>query len=293
MPSIETIARALGLRRTGARFSGKCPGCGYKTGFTLAEKKGNILIYCHAGGCTQAELWRALANVGLAPQNPRDESCSSKKVERTPRVAAITATRQPSDSSAAQALAIWRRSSPAPGTVVETYLRDARGYTGPIPPVLRFARGPHPSDPKRWHPMMVAAVVLDGRIIGVHRTFLRLDGCGKADLEPNKMTLGPCRGGAAPLMAAGPRLAIGEGIETALSYMQSTGIPTWSALSAAGIRNLVVPNVVREEIIALDPDPVGIMAGYAAARVCFSEGRRVSIARPPLGLDFNDLARAR
>jgi putative DNA primase/helicase len=74
--------------------------------------------------------------------------------------------------------------------------------------------------------------------------------------------------------------------------MQATGTPTWAALSARGIRALVLPETVREVVIAADPDPVGIMAAHPAARRWIHEGRHVRIARPPLGYDFNDLVRA-
>jgi phage/plasmid primase-like uncharacterized protein len=104
------------------------------------------------------------------------------------------------------------------------------------------------------------------------------------------MTLGPCKGGAVRLAPAGPILAIAEGIETALSYMQCTGTPTWAALSAGGIRNLILPDDVAEVVIAADPDPVGMIAARVAARRWLDEGRLVAIARPPLGGDFNDLA---
>jgi hypothetical protein len=77
-----------------------------------------------------------------------------------------------------------------------------------------------------------------------------------------------------------------------MSYMEATGTPTWAALSAGGIRSLVLPEVVEHVIIACDPDPVGVMAARAAAKYWLAEGRKASIARPPLGLDFNDLARA-
>jgi len=138
-------------------------------------------------------------------------------------------------------------------------------------------------------------VVLVGcadRVVAVHRTFLRRDGRGKADLDPNKMTLGRCRGGAVPLASVGKVVAVVEGIETGLSYQEATGIPTWAALSAGGIRNLILPDIVEDVIVAADPDPVGLMAIFAAARGWLASGRRVSIARPPLGFDFNDLARA-
>jgi putative DNA primase/helicase len=71
-----------------------------------------------------------------------------------------------------------------------------------------------------------------------------------------------------------------------------TGTPTWAALSAGGIRKLVLPECVREVVIAADPDPVGIIAAHSAARRWLHEVRRVSICRPPLDCDFNDLARA-
>lgn len=152
--------------------------------------------------------------------------------------------------------------------------------------------GKHASDLDHYYPMMVAVVVRNDRIVAIHRTFLQADGAGKADFDPNKMTLGPCKGGAVPLAPAGPVLAVSEGIETGLSYQQATGSPTWAALSAGGIRNLILPDIVEEVIIAADPDPVGLMAARAAAGRWLAQGRRVSIARPPLGFDFNDLVRA-
>jgi putative DNA primase/helicase len=128
--------------------------------------------------------------------------------------------------------------------------------------------------------------------VAVHRSFLAIDGSGKATLDPVRMCHGPVGGAAVRLAPAGSVLAIAEGIETAISYMQATGTPTWAALSARGIRALVLPENTREVVIAADPDPVGIMAAHAAARRWICEGRRVSIVRPPLGRDFNDLARS-
>jgi hypothetical protein len=274
----EPLAQTLGLRRIGLQFTGKCPSCGCPSGFALRDRNGEILACCHAGGCSQAELWVALKQAGI--DSGRDGR------QRLPTVAAANGR-----GSQAAALAIWRRSRPAQGTVVEAYLRQARGYAGPIPAVLRFAFGKHPSDPERRHPMMVAAVLRDGRIVAVHRTFLRADGQDKADLDPAKMTLGPCRGAAVPLAAPGPALAVTEGIETGLS-VQATGLATWAALSAAGIRNLILPEIAREVIIAADPDPAGLINARAAAHRWLAEGRSVTIARPPLGWDFNDLLRA-
>jgi putative DNA primase/helicase len=298
----EKIARAFGLRRAGRRnYTGKCPSCGYGSGFTVTERDGAILLYCHVGGCSQPELWGALERAGLtARKSQREERERPSRhwvgAARAGKLSIhgmkpLLASKDPSKGNAA-ALAVWRRSRPGEETAAGTYLRETRGYTGPIPVALRFAVGRHPSDPGRWHPMMVAAVVRDGRMVAVHRTFLRADGRGKSDLDPNKMTLGACKGGAVPLAAAGPILAVAEGIETALSFMLATAVPTWAALSAGGIRNLVLPEIVREVVIAADPDPVGLMAARAAARRWLAQGRSVRMVRPPLNSDFNDLLRA-
>jgi hypothetical protein len=298
----ETIARALGLRRAGREFTGRCPSCGYPSGFSVTERDNTILLCCHAGDCPQSELWGALEQAGLATRNGRRVTveraqsggqCRALRADKR-SLASGRAFLASTDEGKKQAIvaAIWRRSQPADGTCVEAYLRGVRGYTGPLPTTLRFAWGKHPNDPGRQNPMMVAAVLYGGRLVAVHRTFLRQDGSGKANLNPDKMTLGPCKGGAVPLGPAGPVLAVAEGVETALSYMAVTGTHTWAAQSAGGIRNLVLPECVLEVVIAADPDPVGIMAARAAARRWLREGRRVSIARPPLGRDFNDLARA-
>lgn len=283
--SAADLARALGLRRAGSEYTGQCPCCGYKTGFSVTDRKSELKIYCAAGGCEQRDLWAALRKMGLAPDRESpDPYRPQKRAQKTIKPA------EDSDDKSEAVAAIWRRSRPIAGTIGEIYLR-ARGYTGPIPPTLRIAHGKHPSG-DGFHPMLVAAVFIEGRTdqcVAVHRTFLRADGRGKAAVEPDKMTLGPCKGGAVPLAPAGQALAVSEGIESGLSYMQLTGTPTWAALSTSGIRNLQLPLEVREVIVAADPDIPGIRAARAAAERWITEGRRVRIARPPIGFDFNDI----
>jgi putative DNA primase/helicase len=103
------------------------------------------------------------------------------------------------------------------------------------------------------------------------------------------MMFGPCRGGAVRLAEAEDVLMVGEGIETCLSAKQAAGLPAWAALSTSGLRALKLPKDIREVIVLADGDD----AGEKAARECglrwLREGRRVRIARPPRGLDFNDL----
>jgi len=80
----------------------------------------------------------------------------------------------------------------------------------------------------------------DNTPLAIHRTFLARDGAAKAPVDPQKMMLGPCRGGAVRLAAPGDLLMVGEGIETCLAAMQATGHPAWVALSTSGLRTLDV-----------------------------------------------------
>lgn len=105
--------------------------------------------------------------------------------------------------------------------------------------------------------------------------------------------LGPCRGGAVHLAEPGDVLMVGEGIETCCAAMLASGHPAWAALSTSGLRGLDLPTHVRDVIVLADGDA----AGEAAARDCAlrwkGQGRRVRIARPPQGMDFNDMLQGR
>ena len=175
------------------------------------------------------------------------------------------------------------------GTPVDAYLAS-RGLTCSLPPSLRFHSGlKHPSG-GIW-PCMVALVRsgADATPLAIHRTFLAHEGRGKAPDEPAKMMLGPCRGGAVRLNEPGEVLMIGEGIETCLAAMQATGHPAWAALSTSGLRALDLPGCVRNLIVLADGDDPGEAAARDCALRWMREGRRVRIARPPSGLDFNDV----
>jgi hypothetical protein len=152
--SAAEIARAFGLRRAGRQFTGKCPSCGYASGFSVTERNGLLLYHCHAGGCSQSKIWEALHRIGLAPRKSEHLAISRKRPSTYPPQSSDQLTRPDTSfqtlgdlSKAQAAIAIWRRSRPSEGTTVETYLRTARGYTGPIPPSLRFAAGQAPERP--------------------------------------------------------------------------------------------------------------------------------------------------
>jgi hypothetical protein len=82
---------------------------------------------------------------------------------------------------------------------VERYLR-ARKIDLPPPSSLRYAPlCMHPTA-RRYLPAMVAMVEhIERGVVGVHRTYLRTDGPGKAAVAPAKASLGPIGGGAVRL----------------------------------------------------------------------------------------------
>jgi putative DNA primase/helicase len=57
------------------------------------------------------------------------------------------------------------------------------------------------------------------------------------------------------------------------------------------MRRVLLPPHVKEIIILADSDAPGEAAAKDAAERWVHEGRRVRIARPPKGKDFNDLLR--
>ncbi|MCP5361461.1 MAG: toprim domain-containing protein [Hyphomicrobiales bacterium] len=129
----------------------------------------------------------------------------------------------------------------------------------------------------------------------IHRTYLRRDGTGKASVEPNKMMLGSCGGGAVRFgLFRGDTLWITEGVETGLSVSLITSQPTWATLSTSGMKTVVLPPLDRlpHLRIAADYDDAGIAAAEALAARELAIGRDVRIAFPPKpGQDFNDVLR--
>jgi putative DNA primase/helicase len=284
----EKIGRALGGWKAGQGWTARCPAHDDRTpSLSIRDAGGHVLVRCHAG-CDQVRVIAALRRCGLwGDSGPRS---LSQMTHCTP----VERGQDQDDARRSEvALAIWQSSKPSKGTPVEIYLAS-RGIYLPTPDALRFHGGlKHPSG-GIW-PAMVALATrgVDGQPIGIHRTFLARDGSGKAPVEPAKMMLGPCRGGVVRLAQHAGPLMVGEGIETCLAAMQASGHAAWAALSASGLLTLDLPEDVHDVIVLADGD----QAGEAAARDCAlrwkRQGRRARIARPPWGMDFNDLLMSR
>ena len=136
---------------------------------------------------------------------------------------------------------------------------------------------------------MVALVTrgTDRAAIAIHRTFLARNCQGKAPIKPDKMMLGPCRDGVVRLGFGGGVLMIGEGIETSLSAMQSTGHATWAAFSTSGLRALDLPNDPRDIIVLANGDEPAEAAAQNCARRRARELRLGLALGPDLATAFN------
>lgn len=176
---------------------------------------------------------------------------------------------------------------------------------------LRFH--PHLWNPesKRHWPAMVAAIVdRTGKTVAIHRTWLA---ClpdlrvVKAPLRDPKMTLGRYRGGSIriwkgaskrPLNDAEPgsEVVITEGIEDALTVaMCRPELRVLAAVSLGNMGLIELPAAIATVTICADNDDGNPQAAAALDRAVeryLREGRRVRIARSPIGKDLNDALRA-
>jgi hypothetical protein len=190
-------------------------------------------------------------------------------------------------------------SVPIEGTIVETYLRR-RG----IPHVhhggsLRF----HPRCyyrpdellPTETWPAMIACVTdLDGRITGVHRTWLDPDGfdrirLGKAPIDTPRRAMGDLLGNAVRFGPADDDVLVaGEGIETMLSLRCI--VPTLSmaaALSANHLAAMSLSSGLRRLYIARDADAAGDTVQALLSHRAESYGIEAIPLSPRSG-DFNE-----
>ncbi len=266
----ETIARDLGsARRSGDAGLCRCPCPGHGQGRgdknpSLLIKNGNRApLFTCFGGCDRADIADELRQRGHVDRMLK--AVGRRLVTRMPPAP------KNDPSSAAERLQIARgiaaRKRPAEGTIVERYLREMRGYDRPIPATLGFlpATG-------RYPPAMIAFFGIAGepgpgglelpidRTAGIHLTRLRADGRGKAG-HPAKIMIGRSTG--SPIVLAPPNdllgLAIAEGIESALSIYQATGLGVWAAGSAGRMPALadVVPEYIDTVTIAGEADTAG------------------------------------
>jgi hypothetical protein len=288
-PSAQALTADLGGTWRASYGSAPCPVCQPERrrdqrGLSLRQgQDGRLLAHCHKTGCAFADVLAALGH-GPGTAAPPDPLTATLRAAEAKAEA---------ENRSRQARALWDAAQPIEGTPAETYLRE-RAITAPLPDVLRF-------HPEAWHgptakrsPAMIARV--DGaERFAVHRTYLTPEGA-KMPGEGAKMMLGATAGGAVRLGGAGRRLAMAEGIETALSLASGLlrGPATvWAALSASGVAGLRLPDRPGELMVAPDGDEAGRRAAYDLAARASSLGWTVSLLPAPEGRDWNDVLAAK
>ena len=297
----DTISRrGVKLARRGREYVGLCPFHKEKTpSFTVNEDKG--FYHCFGCGAHGDVITFVMGFAGRSFRDAvedlqgghgaTDPDVTRRVAERQRRAEAERRAQDEREDRAhvEYARQMWRRAIPASGTPVERYLRG-RGITIPIPPSIRYLAAAKHTPTGLILPAMIGGVQgVNGTMIGVHRTFLRRDGTGKAGVRTPRMCLGPIAGGAVRLAKANGRLAVSEGIETGLSILQATGVSTWAALSAPNMANVILPPDIRDVILGPDGDEAGATGAQKAAKRFVDEGRAVRIAPAPEGQDFNDM----
>lgn len=144
-----------------------------------------------------------------------------------------------------------------------------------------------------------------GKVVTLHVTYLRQDGCAKANVPQPKKILGvpepgATKGGAIRLFdGRGGVLGVAEGIESALSLHLIRKVPTWASYCADNLERLRLPEGLRQLEIGVDMDESGkgqAVAEALAKRVIrWSRRTRVVYIKPEIDGpgDLNDELRRR
>lgn len=276
MNDAHTITKALGGDWCG-RY-GLIPGPGHSArdrSLKVVDGEDGVICHSFAGDDWQAcRDW--LRDIGLIG-------------EAKPASAAVTPRQRRDDDKWQRAMDIWTDAKPGQGTLAETYLGN-RGISLPVPASLRFAMATKHPPTGLWLPAMIAAVQTPSRMLGaIHRTFLKMDGTGKAEVSTPRMALGPLKGNAVRLAKADTLVALCEGIEDSLALMQMTGAPCWAVLGTSGFLNVELPDHISRVILAPDNDPAGKATIERAANRLTDLGKDVGLKLPPAGSDWCDM----
>lgn len=188
---------------------------------------------------------------------------------------------------------LFGTSQPIYGTVVETYLRG-RGITtlhrtGALRFHPRCYYRPDDDGPTETWPALIAAVTdLDGRLTGVHRTWLAPDGTGKAPIDTPRRAMGDLLGNSVRFGLSGSVMAAGEGIETTLSLRcVLPDMAMAAALSAAHLAAIRFPPTLRRLYIIRDNDPAGDRARDRLIERTVEAGIEAIVLSPRME-DFNE-----
>lgn len=282
------ILRALGVDARYLRDKhGPCPGCAGKDRFRFDDKEGRGTWFCSR--CGSGDGFGLLQHVfGWT------FSRAAREVDHivgTVSAGAVIVART-DESKIAALRAVWQTSiAVTKGDPVWLYLNRRVGIDV-VPADLRFHPGLMHSE-GGVHPAMVALLRYpDGRRASIHRTYLTMDGHKAPLADAKKFMQGrPLQTASVRLGAIAPRVAIGEGIETALAASRRFGVPACAATNATLLEKWTPPARVNAVLIAGDNDAsyTGQSGAYALARRLVRDGYAVEVHIPGIaGKDWAD-----
>jgi putative DNA primase/helicase len=286
---IERVIIERGIKLRGrVEQVGPCPHCGGRDRFAINTRKrvwncrgcrdgGDVIALVQKlDNCDFREAVATLTGERLSGDIERPKYQPEKD---DPQLGANDYERQQRDA----ARWLWRASKPTTGTMVELYL-PSRGIDLPLPKTVRFLPanrpGHHPAMlvpyglPKEPEPGLLD--IAEDAITAVQLTFLRPDGTDKADIKPNKITIGSPAG--MPMVLAPMNdllgLAICEGIEDALTAHQVSGLGAWASGGAAFMPKLgaAVADHVEAITICAHDDKAGQRYARALADALDARG---------------------
>lgn len=262
-----------------------CPRCGGRDRFRFSDMEGRGTYICtHCGAGDGIGLLKLVLGWDYAAA-AKHVSEVVGTIERRPR---RERTRDPDALRR-----MWQASRPIQaGDPVSTYLRGRGIDLAHFPADLRCL------DVAPW-PQMLALVRDDqGSAATIHRTFLAVDGHGKAPIETTRKLM-PGRLPASVAVRLGPvssQVGIAEGIETALAASLLHGMPVWAAINAQMLAKWVPPVEVDRVTVFGDTD--GNFAGQSAAytlahRLAMMDDGRIDVdVRLPRVGDWADVLAA-
>lgn len=216
------------------------------------RKSDGIDVVCFAG-CDWKDVKAALGKAGYLKK-------LDQYIQR-PQVKVLTDPLEPDE----RAMKIWDASVPIAGTIAEVYLQKHRGLKNPMPSVLRY---------NTTYGLVAAMQRIDGTVIAVQVTYLDEEGA-KSKRSVPRLTIGPMGTGAVRLAEAGYTLGLAEGVETALSAIALTALPTWATLGSGRLGNITLPPVVGQIVIFGDNGAAGHAAAEKAAKKYEASGYKV------------------
>ena len=289
MIAAEDIARVLNGRRSGSGWLCRCPAHDdHNPSLSITERDGKTLVKCW-GGCEQGAVIDALKRKGVWASKAFSASWERKPSSKS--TAGPDRVRDP--------MKPWRNALAfRTASAAHRYLAN-RGIEITASETLSLRCS---SDQWHWptqsrHPALLARVALaDGSDLTSHMTFLTHDGHKAALGDKTRLFAagGKTAGGGVWFGVPSPEseFLIGEGIESTLSGMRIFDCQAGcAALSANGIRALILPTAARRARIFADNDVLGqgVVAARDAARRWIIEGRAVVVSISEALGDANDV----